>query len=357
MNEKKPVKGRGKIKKTAGGQAQISRNTNRKAPSENKADKNPKAHTNASDNKRIRQSGKPKFTLVSLLFITTVVTVIIALVLVFALLVLSLKGGDDGESTSASNTTDIATSATGEESTTSPEKSTTATAPETTAENTPVISPAVLAETPDAGQEYIDSIIFLGDSRTYGLKAYKMLRDGKETTQVWTPLSGTLTINAVSTKKIYYPAMDSEVLISEAAADAEPKLMVISLGFNYASGALSKDKQQTYFINEYSKLIDIIKENSPETIIILQSLYPVYSPMYDAINNEMVNERNAWILETAESKGVYYLDTQSVLRDENGDLPEKYQNGDGYHPNEAGYKIILDYIKTHAVPEWTASGS
>ena len=38
---------------------------------------------------------------------------------------------------------------------------------------------ALLAKTEDAGQEYIDGIIFVGDSTTYGLKPYKMLKDGK----------------------------------------------------------------------------------------------------------------------------------------------------------------------------------
>ena len=56
-------------------------------------------------------------------------------------------------------------------------------------------SPALLRGTGDMGQEYIDSIIFLGDSTTYGLKAYAVLTDGKKTKQVWTPSNGTLTLS------------------------------------------------------------------------------------------------------------------------------------------------------------------
>ena len=42
----------------------------------------------------------------------------------------------------------------------------------------------ILGETADAGQEYIDKLTFLGDSTTYGLRYYKMLSGGTDTTQV-----------------------------------------------------------------------------------------------------------------------------------------------------------------------------
>ena len=54
-------------------------------------------------------------------------------------------------------------------------------------------SSAILGETPDAGQAYQDSIVFLGDSTTYGMIPYAVLTDGKQTKQVWTPSSGILT--------------------------------------------------------------------------------------------------------------------------------------------------------------------
>ena len=43
-----------------------------------------------------------------------------------------------------------------------------------------------------------------------------------------------------------------------------------------------------------------------------------------------------------------YLDTVSVLRDAEGYLPESYQSGDGLHLKGSTYRIILDYVRTHA---------
>ena len=46
-------------------------------------------------------------------------------------------------------------------------------------ESTDEPAPTVLEATEDMGEEYISSLTFLGDSTTYGLKTYEMLKDGK----------------------------------------------------------------------------------------------------------------------------------------------------------------------------------
>ena len=206
----------------------------------------------------------------------------------------------------------------------------------------------VLKETTDAGQEYIDSIIFLGDSTTYGLISYKMLKDGKATKQVWTPVSGTLTLSQANISKIYYPDTETEIMINEAVESKKPPIMIITLGVNGVSFM-----EETYFTNEYKKLIQNIKKTSPDTIIILQSIFPVarsYAHI-GSINNEKIYTANNWIVKIAEDEGVKYLNTYSVLVGEDGFLPEKYQNGDGMHLNEISFQIELNYIRTHAYME------
>ena len=73
-----------------------------------------------------------------------------------------------------------------------------------TATDAPVSS-VLLPETEDAGQEYIDKLTFLGDSTTYGLKFYEVLTGGKNTTQVWTPANGTLTLYNYAKATIVFP--------------------------------------------------------------------------------------------------------------------------------------------------------
>ncbi len=202
----------------------------------------------------------------------------------------------------------------------------------------------MLAETEDMGQEYIDKITFLGDSTTNGLRAYKMLSGGKETTQVWTPMSGTLTLSYANVAKIVYPETNTEITIKEAVELKKPEYLVITLGVNGISFM-----DETEFKNEYSKLVKNIQAASPDTKIMLQSIFPVASS-YDnqeSINNEKIRTANKWVLDIAKECGVKYLDTITVLEDETGFLPESYQNGDGIHLCSAGFTAVLNYIRTH----------
>ncbi len=203
----------------------------------------------------------------------------------------------------------------------------------------------VLGSTDDAGPDYIGKIVFLGDSTTYGLRAYKMLDGGRDTTQVWTPASGTLTLSQVSFAKIVYPETGAELTIKEAAAAKQPEYLVITLGVN---GVSFMDEE--YFKSEYKKMIESIAEASPDTKIICQSMFPVartYEHL-NSINNDKIRAANHWIVEVANEVGVKFVDTYSVLCDSEGWLPEEYHNGDGMHLNSTSFTLELDNLRTHA---------
>lgn len=208
----------------------------------------------------------------------------------------------------------------------------------------------ILKETTDAGQEYIDNIIFLGDSTTHGLRSYRMLKDGRDTKQVWTPVSGTLTLSQANVINILFPDTDSEITIAEAVELKKPPIIVITLGVNGVSFM-----GEEYFKNEYIKLINNIQNISPDTIIILQSIFPVAKSYQhqSSINNDKIFAANEWIVTIAYETGVKYLDTYSALIGEDGFLSEDHQNGDGMHFNEKAFEIELNYIRTHAYVEVT----
>ena len=219
--------------------------------------------------------------------------------------------------------------------------------PQTTLDYLSLYPDTVLAETADAGQAYIDKLVFLGDSTTYGLRAYKMLAGGKDTTQVWTPKIGTLTLSQASFATIVYPETDEELTIADAVAKKKPEYLVITLGVNGVSFM-----KEDYFKSEYKKIIDSVQTASPDTKIICQSIFPVaktYARL-ESINNELIDAANKWICEIAAECGVKYLDTNSALRDADGWLPEDYHNGDGMHLQTNSFTIELNNIRTHAWP-------
>jgi len=214
----------------------------------------------------------------------------------------------------------------------------------------------ILKETPDAGQEYLEKMVFLGDSTTYHMLVYGPFADGNHNTNVWAGVSHTLTlayVNLDETKITYYDT-NEELTIAQAAAKKKPEILVITLGIN---GVLYM--QEDYFKGVYTQLINNIRAASPNTKIILNSMFPVLESYSNGtlspdayIPMSKVNEGNRWIYEMAEDLGCYYLNSQEAIADENGYLPEKLSLMDGVHLNGEAYEKVFNYVRTHAIPEY-----
>lgn len=206
--------------------------------------------------------------------------------------------------------------------------------------------PTRLAATEDAGRDYLDKLVFLGDSTTYGIGYY--YRRGYTSlvpaSQVWTPKSGTLTLSYYDTAKIVYPATGEELSIPEAAGRAKPAYLVITLGVN---GVSFMDKD--WFIRDYTALVRSIQAASPETRIILNSIYPV-ADSYEyikSINNSKITTANGWVESIARDTGCRFLYSfESVA--EKGKLPESAHNGDGLHLSGESFGKVMEYIRKHA---------
>lgn len=217
--------------------------------------------------------------------------------------------------------------------------------PEPTAAPTPSPVPWLLAQTPDAGQEYIDKLYFLGDSVTYQMAGNGFL----PFTQIWVPANATLALfNWPNALINYYPKDDPdhprELSIADTAAACQPEYLVIALGIN---GVTVLD--ETQFKRYYRELIDCILDNSPGTKIICQSIFPVAEALTsEELTNEVVNNGNAWIKDVVQEKNVRYLDTHSVLTDDAGGLIPEYSSQDGFHVTPDAYELIFQYIRTHA---------
>lgn len=190
---------------------------------------------------------------------------------------------------------------------------------------------------------YVDKLVFFGDSTTHGMKSYKVF-GSRDTTQVWTPTSGTLALFRAMTDLIYNPVTGEEQQIGALAASVKPEYLIMTLGVN---GVSMMDED--YFKEEYQNVVNAILKNSPDTKLILQSIYPVAKSYENqkSINNTKICAANEWIAEIADAYGLPYLNTYSALVGADGYLPESYQNGDGMHLNSEGFAVIMQYVKTH----------
>lgn len=209
----------------------------------------------------------------------------------------------------------------------------------------------ILPETPDAGMAYQDKLIFVGDSLTAHMVNRGGLSGGELTQQVWHTENKMLNLNSeVTSAKIIYPATKEKMTIAEAAALAKPEIIVITLGIDWGVSYLD----ETDFKACYTALVKDIQKASPDTTVILQSIFPVTAQCSEArpqISNQKIDICNTWVKSIADACGCPYLDTQSVLKGEDHALPEDYNKGfdnDGIHLTEEAYTVIMNYIRTHA---------
>ena len=217
-----------------------------------------------------------------------------------------------------------------------------------------VISTSPSLECEDMGQEYIDSFVFLGESTTTHLKSRGVLSGGTKTAQVWSTKSGTLMLSRDTAEcRIVYPETGEELDLFEAMHRKKPKYMLLTFGLNGATGIIARGEE--YFASCYEKLVDTLLYASPETVIILQSCFPIASNM-DMSNysvdaktlNGYIDLINTWARSFAEAHSLGYLNSSEVLKGADGFLLSEYQVGDGYHLTKSAYIKILKYIRTHS---------
>lgn len=198
---------------------------------------------------------------------------------------------------------------------------------------------ATLKKTPDYGQNYIDSIIFLGDGSLRGLSALL----AEESTQIWCEKDGGLPLdhNTYSSPVVIG---GEEMILSDALRVTSTRFLIITVGYENGVPFCDKDTFKDY----YSRLIEAVKAAAPDTAVMLQGVLPVSKDFAD--NNrgytaEKTREASVWICELAEEHGVRFLNTPSALCDSDGYLKDEYSDGDKM--NAEGYAKMLEYIRTH----------
>lgn len=200
-----------------------------------------------------------------------------------------------------------------------------------------------LVETDVASSEYMDNTIFAGDSTALYYVMNKIIT-GK---QLWHKEG--VNLETIFTQKIYINHIDSKLTLIEAIKNKKPSRVLLSLGTNSVA-----TMEISYFITKYEELLKQIKEVSPSTDLIVQSIFPVAKSLDDAgkaLNNDKINKMNYYLLELCSKLEIPFLNTAEVLKDENGTLKSGYYrtsaNEYGVHLSAEGNKVAIDYFNNH----------
>jgi lysophospholipase L1-like esterase len=200
---------------------------------------------------------------------------------------------------------------------------------------------AATVEKTDVDQSnFIDELTFLGDSIT----AHMQLRASVHPSRVWATKNRYLNLDSrITYAKIVAPDTGEEELIADVAARLTPRYLVITLGIDYGV-YYYRDKPEA-FRRCYEKLLDAVHEASPDTVIILQSIFPV-AKSCNVITNEMIDRANEVVRALATDRGLVFVDQKPVLADAEGYLRPEYCFGeDGIHLTASAYDAILSTLQ------------
>lgn len=102
-----------------------------------------------------------------------------------------------------------------------------------------------------------------------------------------------------------------------------------------------------YIINNYEKIIQQIKEKSPETDLFIQSVLPVNNEVKNTtIDNELIARLNEGIKKIADRNEVVFIDLFSKFIDEGGNLKANFTS-DGIHLNGHAYLLWKQEIEKY----------
>ena len=186
-------------------------------------------------------------------------------------------------------------------------------------------------------ERWFDDVLFIGDSRTVGLRDFARLGKADYFCSVG------LTVFDVTTQQLSdvdFTATDLRSLLQSKRYNK----IYISLGLNEA------DAPYQLLMEAYDLLIKLVREEQPHAVIILQSLITVSrqkaasKPHFSLENLQIIN---AGIRDFADGHRILFIDANEYFADEEGYLPAE-ATFDGCHFYEYGYEEWAQWILENA---------
>lgn len=201
-------------------------------------------------------------------------------------------------------------------------------------------STALLTETADAGTDYLNDTLFLGDSNTV-----RLYNNGLISLQQFCAKEGIGTQVALSEGIVTFKKDSNHYTIPQAVAMMKPRRVVMTFGTN-DTGMEVPD-----FIAHYTALIQAIQQSYPYTDIIVNTVPPVPADHsnYPHMDQAKIDDFNMALLGMCEQLGVRFLNSAEALKGSDGyGIADYYTSGD-IHLKSAGLKAVLNYLRTHAL--------
>lgn len=188
-------------------------------------------------------------------------------------------------------------------------------------------------------ESYFDDALFIGDSRTVGIKEYSFIKNADFFAD------NSMTSFAIMEKELEVGSVGKTTLPNLLATKTYKKIYVMlginELGYPYNS-----------VIKKYGEVLKTVREYQPQAIIFVEANLHVTKSRSDKdelYNNTNINKLNAGMKELSDNmENSYYIDINEVFDDEWGSLRADYA-GDSAHVYGKYYNDWAKWLCTKGI--------
>lgn len=187
-------------------------------------------------------------------------------------------------------------------------------------------------------ESYFDDCLFIGDSRTVGLRDMARLGEADYFCKV-----------GMSIYSVFYEGTSDRNFgycrLEKLLTEKEYGKIYLCLGLNEAGYSISSIQ------SKYESVLERLRELQPNAKIIVHSVMTVSrgkAASSWSFRIERLQEINAMLSEFADNESIFYIDINEYIADEEGYLPSDY-SADGCHLYGKYYDLWAQYLCQSAI--------
>ena len=221
-------------------------------------------------------------------------------------------------------------------------------------ETPPAPTPAVdftqpAPETTAVEDDWFSDAVFIGDSRTDGLRLYSGIRGADFLAYKSLMIFHVVGNDRVDRRAVPCNGVGDKKTVLDWLDEKQYAKVYLMFGVNelgYGDDAA--------FTEAFSRAVDEVRARQPEAVVYLQSLVPIEPEKARKtnpapwLNNDNVARYNDLLRQVCADKGAVYVDVAAALTDEEGVLPPEGTT-DGIHFTRSWYERWYACLKTHTV--------
>ena len=204
-------------------------------------------------------------------------------------------------------------------------------------------------ETAAVEDDWFSDAVFIGDSRTDGLRLYSGIRGADFLAYKSLMIFHVVGNDQVDQRAVPLNGVGDKKTVLEWLDEKQYAKVYLMFGVNELGYG-----NDSAFTDAFSRTVDEIRVRQPEAVLYIQSLVPIEPEKAHAtnpaswLNNDNVARYNELLRQVCADKGVVYVDVASALVNDAGNLPPEGTT-DGIHFTRSWYEKWYAYLKTHTV--------